>query len=156
MPGQASLLAGEYYAHRRNTFWPVMGQLLGFAPTAPYAERVEALKQAGIAVWDVLEYCIRPGSLDADIEPDSIRVNNFTAFLAEHPTIRHIYFNGSMAESSFRKYVQAELDLSKLTCQRLPSTSPAHASLSGVDRSNTTLAATAEYTSCLINQGEQR
>ena len=130
MPGQASLVAGQYYAHPRNAFWPIMGKLLDFAPTAPYGERVESLKQAGIAVWDVLESCFRPGSLDADIEPASIRVNDFAGFFAEHPKIKQIYFNGGMAEYSFRKHVQAHLDLTNITCQRLPSSSPAHASLS--------------------------
>lgn len=129
MPGQASLSAGAYYAHPRNAFWPIMAELFGFDPAGSYAERVQALTGAGIAVWDVLAFCIRPGSLDADIAPESMQVNDFAAFLGEHAAIRRIFFNGSLAESIFRKHCRPHLDIARLTCQRLPSSSPAHAGL---------------------------
>src|SRR5450759_6032675 len=37
MPGKASLAAGEYYAHPRNAFWTIMGELVGAHPDLPYA-----------------------------------------------------------------------------------------------------------------------
>ena len=130
MPGQASLSAKQYYAHPRNAFWPIMGKLYGFAPDAPYADRVKAIQLARIAVWDVLFTCIRPGSLDADIEPDSLIANDLAEFLRHHQSIKRIFFNGTKAESCFRKHIAPTLVASAMTCQRLPSTSPAHASLS--------------------------
>ena len=133
MPGQASLAAQAYYAHPRNAFWPLMGELLGFAPTAPYSERIEALKQAGVALWDVLQSCRRPGSLDANIDPGSIQPNQFYDLFTQHPSLRSVFFNGTTADSCFRRYVlpglPAELRQT-LQLTRLPSTSPAHAGMS--------------------------
>ena len=105
MPGAASLAAGQYYAHPRNHFWPIMGRLVGAGPELPYAKRVRRLKSCGIAVWDVLESCVRPGSLDADIEEGSIAVNDFAGFFDAHPRIGAVFFNGAKAESAYRRHV---------------------------------------------------
>ncbi|HEY8354095.1 MAG TPA: DNA-deoxyinosine glycosylase [Methylophilaceae bacterium] len=131
IPGAASLAAGQYYAHPRNAFWPIMGSLFGFALDAPYAERLEALQRAGIALWDVLHSCRRQGSLDTAIARDSIEVNDFSGFFSDHPNIRLVCFNGSMAEHSYRRHVLHRVQhAATLRYVRLPSTSPAHASLS--------------------------
>ena len=129
MPGEASLVAGRYYAHPQNTFWPILAELYGFPADAPYHQRVAALKRAGIAVWDVLQSCRRKGSLDSGIAPESEVANDFTAFFATHPRIRKVCFNGSKAEQAFRRHVLPTLDARQLTFCRLPSTSPAHATL---------------------------
>ncbi|MFY0663504.1 MAG: DNA-deoxyinosine glycosylase [Natronospirillum sp.] len=130
MPGVASLNAHQYYAHPRNAFWPIMSALFGAGPDLPYDERVAVLQAHGIAVWDVLASCERPGSLDAAITKTSMVPNNFEDFLAHHPQVRHIFFNGGTAEQSFRRQVLPKLDADRLVLQRLPSTSPAHAALS--------------------------
>lgn len=130
MPGQASLAADAYYAHPRNAFWPIMATLLGFAANADYAQRIAALKAARIALWDVLHSCHRPGSLDADIAPDSLLANDLPAFLQQHPAIQRVFFNGAKAEACFRKHIAPSLATTSLRCMRLPSTSPAHAALS--------------------------
>jgi len=133
MPGIASLRAGQYYAHPRNQFWPIMAAILGIdLVSLVYPQRCQTLLDAGIALWDVLQSCHRPGSLDADIAPDSVVVNNFAAFFQQHPSIRQIYFNGAAAEQHFRRRVEPVLSLRQTTSfsfQRLPSTSPAHAAL---------------------------
>ncbi len=130
MPGQASLTAHQYYAHPRNAFWPIMAELIGFDSAAPYAEQVKALQSAKIAVWDVLLTCTRPGSLDSDIDPDSLIANDLAGFLRQHPAIKRVFFNGAKAESCFHKHIAPSIPADLFVCQRLPSTSPAHASLS--------------------------
>lgn len=129
MPGQASLAAGQYYAHPRNAFWPIMATLLGFDAALDYPARTMALAAAGVAVWDVLHSCRRPGSLDSSIEAESLVVNDLAGFLAGHRAIEHIFFNGSAAEKLFRKHLGADPSIAKLRLTRLPSTSPAHAAL---------------------------
>ena len=134
MPGKESLRAGQYYAHPRNAFWTIMGDLVGAAPALPYEARTRILKSAGIALWDVLASCTRHGSMDADIDADSVCANDFASFFAKHPHITHIFFNGSMAEQCFHRHVRPLLEpipgQRPLHYQRLPSTSPAHASMS--------------------------
>ena len=130
MPGIASLRAGQYYGHPRNQFWPLLGDLLNrdFAALA-YPARLQALRTAGIALWDVLRSCSRQGSLDADIAADSIVVNDFVPFFERHPGIGHVCCNGSTAERLFIKWVQPRLGARAPHIWRLPSTSPAHAAL---------------------------
>lgn len=130
MPGEASLKAGEYYAHSRNAFWPIMGQLFGFDPSVAYDERVRCLLAAGVAVWDVLASCHRVGSLDSEIDDTSVAVNDFGDFFRQHPQIQRVFFNGTKAEHSFRKWVIPTLPGLDLVLFRLPSTSPANASFS--------------------------
>ena len=135
MPGAASLAAGRYYAHPQNRFWALMGELVGAGPGLDYGQRCQRVLDAGIAVWDVLACCEREGSLDASIRDDTARPNDLATLFARSPTIETVLFNGSKAESSFRRFVAPGLnasgvDASRLRLLRLPSTSPANASQS--------------------------
>jgi TDG/mug DNA glycosylase family protein len=129
MPGRASLAAGQYYAHPRNAFWPIMGRLLDFDASRDYPTRVDSLKVAGIAVWDVLHSCHRPGSLDSAIADDSLVANDLPGFLVAHSEIRHVFFNGAKAESCFRRHIKLTMAEPRIGFARLPSTSPAHAGM---------------------------
>ena len=134
MPGLKSLQAGQYYAHPQNRFWPFMGQLVGAGPDLPYPERCRRLAQAGIALWDVLSCCERPGSLDSAIRDDTAAANDLAGFLSTHLGVRRILFNGAKAESSFTRLVLPGLGRPDLGYRRLPSTSPANASQRAEDK----------------------
>lgn len=134
MPGVASLNAHQYYAHPQNAFWKIMASITGCPSTASYEMRVNSLKDTGIVLWDVLEQCIRPGSLDTDIDMISAKVNNIAALIERHPEITTICFNGSTAERIFNKYVLPTLQTAHIKYIRLPSTSPANAGMSLQDK----------------------
>ncbi|MDT8370874.1 MAG: DNA-deoxyinosine glycosylase [Gammaproteobacteria bacterium] len=132
MPGVESLNQQRYYAHPRNAFWPIITTILELEAGLSYQQRCASLIANKIALWDVLQSCQRQGSLDSNIEPETIIVNNFTAFLQQHPALKVIVFNGAKAEQIFNKYVLPTLSENQLTItrKRLPSTSPAHAAIS--------------------------
>lgn len=131
MPSEASLAVGQYYGLPRNAFWAIMGELFGAGRELPYAERLEILKSNGIAIWDVLRACERPGSLDANINMRTAEVNDFASFYRRHRTIKRAFFNGSKAAEIYRRRVlpAVQLQAPYLVHERLPSTSPAMASL---------------------------
>jgi double-stranded uracil-DNA glycosylase len=127
MPGEASLKAGQYYAHLRNPFWHIMGELVGAGPSLPYQKRVEVLQRAGVAVWDSLRACIRRGSLDTSILEEV--ANDFPTLFEKYPGISDVFFNGGKAEKVFRRHVLPALTKDRLIYTRLPSTSPAFAAM---------------------------
>jgi len=130
IPGKASLEANRYYAHPQNQFWPIIIELLELNPSSSYLARIESIKLAGIALWDVVKSCHRHNSsLDAKIDKNSIVTNDFPGFFLNHPYITHIFFNGLTAEKTFQKHVQPYICTDRFTYHRLPSTSPAHATM---------------------------
>ena len=132
MPGEASLAAAQYYAHAQNLFWRILGQVTGVDPSSAYATRARALRNCGIALWDVLASCTREGSLDSAIDDATIRANDFVSFYRRHPGIVQVFFNGAKAEACYRKRMLPLLadGLGPASYRRLPSTSPANASMS--------------------------
>jgi len=131
MPGKASLAANQYYAHPRNSFWHIMSSILCVPADAPYEMRCQGLIRQHVALWDVLKTCTRTSSLDSDIVESSIVPNHFEAFLSGHPAIATIFFNGAKAEQTYMRHVLPTLPekLSRIRLVRLPSTSPANASI---------------------------
>ena len=129
LPGAESLRRHEYYAHPRNAFWPIMGQLFGAAPDRPYQFRLHRLMSNRVALWDVCASAQRVGSSDSALA--FVAANDFDAFLAEHLGIQLICFNGSKAGELFRRRVLPYLPqrLAEIPRVVLPSTSPVRAAM---------------------------
>jgi double-stranded uracil-DNA glycosylase len=131
MPGVKSLQDQQYYAHPRNTFWPIMGELFSIEWSDNYVQRVEQIKQLPVIIWDVLKSCRREGSLDSNIHSDQLRANAIPQLLLENPAVALIAFNGATSEKMFKQHVSSQIsNPERYTLLRLPSTSPAHASKS--------------------------
>lgn len=121
MPGAESLRQRRYYAHPRNAFWRIMGEIAGFDPALPYEERLAALRAARIALWDTLAACQREGSLDSNIR--AAKPNDLPGLVARCPSIRLVACNGTASHQALLRFFP---DL-PLPVVRLPSTSPAAA-----------------------------
>ncbi|MDR3054800.1 MAG: DNA-deoxyinosine glycosylase [Zoogloeaceae bacterium] len=119
-PSPTSLAAQQYYGHRQNHFWKLLGAIFD-EPLYEllYAERVARVLARHIGIWDVYRACIRPGALDADIRAG--KANDFAALLPQTPHLRRVCFNGQTAG----KFAPRLAALGLETCV-LPSSSPAY------------------------------
>lgn len=66
------------------------------------------LLNRGIALWDVLQFCERRGSLDSNIKNET--PNDFASFYKEHPLIRHVFFTSAKAKKYYDHYVKRKSD----------------------------------------------
>jgi hypoxanthine-DNA glycosylase len=67
-------------------------------PEAPCEDRKEALLGHRIALWDVLESCLRTRSSNNKIR--SQKPNDLQSFLKGHPKIKVIFLNGRSAKNN--------------------------------------------------------
>lgn len=128
MPGIKSLQMQQYYAHPQNRFWKLMGKICNCEnlPALEYNDKIQILLKNNFALWDVLKYCEREGSLDSNIENEI--PNDISALLKKYPDIEKIILNGNKSYSGFKKYFPDLLQ--KYSCYKIPSTSPANARFS--------------------------
>jgi double-stranded uracil-DNA glycosylase len=127
VPGQRSLDEDQYYAHSRNALWSIMQALFAGGAQLDYPSRIEMLVDAHVAVWDVLRSVERNGSLDSAIVTDSEVPNDIAGFLAAHPAVETVFFNGAKAEEQFQRHVLGTVVHDRrLRFHCLPSTSPAN------------------------------
>jgi hypoxanthine-DNA glycosylase len=121
-PGAASLAAGQYYAHPRNHFWPILAALWGEdLPAWPYERRIDFMRERGLGLWDVYASCQRIGSLDSAIE--DARLNDLAGLKLRAPALQAVAHNGGESARAMRHTGALGVPV-----HRLPSTSPANAS----------------------------
>lgn len=125
MPGPAALKKQEYYGFSGNHFWKIMFQLFAVKEPLTYRQKKKLLKENGIAIWDVFKACKREGALDSKI--CCVQYNDIPGLLKRYPNIRAIFLNSRTSEKAFQTKFSNTI---KIPAYYLPSTSPAHASLS--------------------------
>ncbi len=121
-PSIASFEQAFYYAHPRNTFWPILEAIFEVRLESNEAKRAFCLEK-GIGLWDVIASCERSNSSDTNLK--NCVPNDFTTLLRDYPDIRAI---GCTGKKSFDLFLKYNRDAGVEVVQ-LPSTSPAHATM---------------------------
>lgn len=122
IPGDRSIELGEYYGHARNRFWKIISTLTGNDLLLTYEDKKDLLLNNNIGVWDVAHKAIRKGSLDTAIMNEE--PNDLESFIANHPQLKVIGFNGTKAQAIYDKYFKRKNGIKYVL---LPSSSPANA-----------------------------
>ena len=121
LPGERSLAERRYYAHPQNQFWQLVGHAIDQNLAAlAYDDRLAALRDAGIALWDVVATATRTGSSDATIADHA--PNDLAALVDTLPDLRAVAFNGGKALAIGRPLLANRA----ITILALPSSSPLH------------------------------
>jgi len=109
MPGEKSLELQEYYGNRGNQFWRLLFTLFNKELSHEYNDKLSLLVYNQIALWDVLQYCEREGSLDSNIKNEE--ANDFEAFYKTYPQIKHVFFSSKNAAAYYDRYVGRKKDV---------------------------------------------
>lgn len=121
LPGDRSLAARQYYAHPQNQFWRLISAAIARdLTTLAYPDRLAALLDAHVGLWDVVATAHRPGSTDAALS--EIAPNDIASLAATLPELRAIAFNGGTA----LKHGLKQLGATRYAMIALPSSSPLH------------------------------
>ncbi len=121
-PSIVSFEDNFYYAHKRNQFWKLLGDIFKM-PANTKEERIALLKEHKIALWDIIASCKRQNSSDTNLK--NVELNDIPALLSAYPSIERIAFTGKKAQQLYNKLYK---DLPVETFL-LPSPSPAYAAM---------------------------
>lgn len=123
LPGEVSLAQSQYYAHKQNQFWRLIGEVIEQdLVTMPYDQRLQTLLAHHVGLWDVVAEAKREGSLDSNIRDHA--GNDLIGLIDSLPKLKAIAFNGGTAERIGMKALALHGDRHRVL--RLPSSSPAY------------------------------
>lgn len=121
LPGAMSLAEQRYYANPRNQFWRLAGAVIERDLEAlAYDERLVALLDASVGLWDTVAAATRQGSLDQAIRLHA--ASDLEGLAATLPALSAVAFNGGKSASIGRRRLSGR---SGLALVDLPSSSPA-------------------------------
>jgi hypoxanthine-DNA glycosylase len=122
LPGVRSLAEQQYYAHPTNQFWRLLGEVID-KPLAimPYDDRLAALREAKVGLWDVIRSAERHTSSDSQIR--EAEAQDLAALVADLPDLRMVAFNGGKAAAIGQKQLPPRDGVAIVD---LPSSSAAH------------------------------
>lgn len=119
MPSVQSIEKKQYYANPANRFWKVIFSLFDEEFSLDYDKKIDFLHEKHLALFDVINSCLRSGSLDANIR--DFVLNDILGLIKDYPKISLIVFNGSAAAKLFEKNFKDKISIPYI---KLPSTSP--------------------------------
>jgi len=101
-PSSESLIQEKYYAHGTNAFWRLLFAVFDTPFSTDYIDRLKLLNENNIAVWDVIQSCIRDGSSDKKIiDP---LPNSIPSLLKSQSTIKSIVLTSGDAKNYFFQF----------------------------------------------------
>lgn len=112
-----------YYAHPKNRFWKILGELYNIKLDT-IEDKKKFLIKNNIALYDVVKSCTITGSSDSSIK--DIEVNDIKTII-DNSNIKKIYATGKTSFNLYHKYLK---DIVGIDAIYLPSTSPANATIS--------------------------
>jgi len=122
LPGVRSLEEQRYYAHPTNQFWRLVGTVIDRPLAAmEYDDRLAALREARVGLWDVIRTAERRSSSDSEIR--EVEAQDLAALVAALPDLRMIAFNGGKAAAIGRRQLP---ELAGVEIVDLPSSSAAN------------------------------
>ena len=101
----------KYYCKSSNRFWKIIASLQNQDSESVFSDagKLNLLKMARIALWDVCKTAVRKNSDDKNIKNATFDYESIKNFIQNNPNIKTIAFNGKKASKIFSKKYQEKM-----------------------------------------------